>query len=340
MVVIADLGVFAWSTEWRTFAMPIAAARAYPHQKGDLAFGPVVDAPGGIDRAANESGTYTNSNTTKGVLSVNGYDPIFPKDYGVALGDMNQYGGVYRPDIWSAHTWVADLLRVTTLALNTAGTNGTESLGPVWTKLRLAVGYPETVWTRQPRLNDVFTVGEVRVTTFLGAVAALRGDGSVPGVIPPLPTLDASQTALVDGSCAECRGLGAPGPAGEVQAVSRSPNRWRAAVTMRRAGLVVFSRAYLPGTHASVDRHSVPVRRVDALVSGFVVPAGPHRIAIWYEAPGLKLGALLAMVGLLSLLGWAIVEHRRVSRAESAGSPTPGGSVAAFRLTTSPAGSP
>ncbi len=70
-----------------------------------------------------------------------------------------------------------------------------------------------------------------------------------------------------------------------------------AAVTAARPGVVVVPEQWATGWQATVDGRDVPIQRVDAMSIGIPVDAGAHRIELRYQAPGLRLGLLLAAIG-------------------------------------------
>ena len=69
------------------------------------------------------------------------------------------------------------------------------------------------------------------------------------------------------------------------------------------AGLVVLADAHARGWEAQVDGEAARILATNHLFRGVVVPAGRHRVTFVYSAPGLGIGALFSVLGLLGFLG-------------------------------------
>jgi len=85
---------------------------------------------------------------------------------------------------------------------------------------------------------------------------------------------------------------------------------------------VVVADADLPGWRAEVDGVATAIVPVDLLVRGVVVPPGHHRLAMRYEAPGLRQAVPVTRAGLgawivlAAGLGWSLRRHRRPENPE------------------------
>lgn len=99
----------------------------------------------------------------------------------------------------------------------------------------------------------------------------------------------------------------------------------RATVTAAAAGhLVVADSLRQPGWTASLDGHSVPLVAADHAFGAVAVPAGTHTVELQYEPPGLDLGVLLSLVGLVLLIGLLLADSaRRWQQRRRAGRPRP-----------------
>jgi uncharacterized membrane protein YfhO len=73
---------------------------------------------------------------------------------------------------------------------------------------------------------------------------------------------------------------------------------------MTRTGLVVLNDRLKDGWSVQVDGHDAQALRVNAVMRGVVVPAGTHNVRWSYRVPGLRLGAVLSLLGLLVLAAW------------------------------------
>jgi hypothetical protein len=78
--------------------------------------------------------------------------------------------------------------------------------------------------------------------------------------------------------------------------------------------LVVLNDAVAPGWNVTVDGQSHPAIRVNDVMRGVVIPAGTHRVTWNYEVPGLRLGLLITIVSMLSLIASAIPVRRRAKK--------------------------
>jgi len=77
-------------------------------------------------------------------------------------------------------------------------------------------------------------------------------------------------------------------------------------------GLLVFNESYDPGWRAFVEGRQVPVFRVNAVVQGVVVPAGPHEVRLVYYPAGLRVGCIWTAGAALVIFlgGWATSRPR------------------------------
>jgi hypothetical protein len=274
-------------------------------------WGRVTDAAGGIDRwvyASSDlgpSGLYVDPADVKGFRSVNGFDPLAPRRYIRAVGNMVYYGVLQKPDdLWRPGSTLLDVLRVSTVLVNPPSTTPDPGAG---TKLGTAHPVPVLPLVRydyQPKLADAYLVGAVERRSLSDITDAVAG----------LKPFDPGTTALMEDACAGCDAIRTPGPAGTVTA-----DRWRTQdvrvdVRADRNAMLVVSQAWFPGWHASVDGHAAPVARVDGIVQGVPLPAGRHRVELSYQAPGARTGTVITLLSAVLLGGWALVTRRRVPR--------------------------
>jgi hypothetical protein len=96
--------------------------------------------------------------------------------------------------------------------------------------------------------------------------------------------------------------LDAPGQAsctaGKVEGRGRGTDEVRYAVEADGQGYLVARDSYTRSWRASVDGRPAPVLRANGRHRAIPVPAGRHEVRVWYEPPGLVIGAALTAVSL------------------------------------------
>jgi Bacterial membrane protein YfhO len=109
--------------------------------------------------------------------------------------------------------------------------------------------------------------------------------------------------------------LDAGGPAvspedfrGEARIVSRTSTRVVLEVEASHDAYAVLVESYVPGWRATVDGSPAPVRRANAAFRAVGVPAGRHRVEMWYLPPAVLWGA--GSSALAALFGLVFVTRR------------------------------
>jgi Predicted membrane protein len=102
-----------------------------------------------------------------------------------------------------------------------------------------------------------------------------------------------------------------PGRAGNCRLDSFSNLRLQAQCAGGQPGLAVFNEQYDQGWSATLDDQPAPVLRANLNVRAIALAPGAHHIIMQYSPPGLRAGAAVTLVSLLSLLGLAIACGRR-----------------------------
>lgn len=194
---------------------------------------------------------------------------------------------------------------------------------------------------------------QVYFVTFRGPVKAIAGAAIL------LPLIDSAQVArqygvqwiLVGGGAAAPPGTEyretiaserlyyVPGAArfsfvgggGTVGSVSMpSPSQYKLHVSTPAAARLVLRVTYVPGWHATVDGQAVPVSRYDNVMMSIEVPAGTHVVQLTYF-PGLfKVGLVVALGGVVFLVGVACVDLVRRRRAGPGAGPGDGVAAAVW----------
>jgi hypothetical protein len=84
----------------------------------------------------------------------------------------------------------------------------------------------------------------------------------------------------------------------------------------RRAGYAVLLEEWTHGWVATLDGQPAPIERADTIFRAVRIPPGQHQVAMTYATPGLRAGALLALVGwmIFALLSGVSLYQRRPRR--------------------------
>lgn len=83
---------------------------------------------------------------------------------------------------------------------------------------------------------------------------------------------------------------------------------------MEREGLLVLTESLRDGWSVSIDGREADPVRVDTVLRGVVVPAGSHTVTWSYATPGLRVGAVLSLLGFAGICAWFGVAWRRRAR--------------------------
>jgi len=84
-------------------------------------------------------------------------------------------------------------------------------------------------------------------------------------------------------------------------------NRASAEITAPPGGtFVVFATSYYPGWKAQVDGRAAPLKIVNGATMGVEVGEGAHRVEFAFSDPGLRVGLLLSLIGMLIAIATAL----------------------------------
>jgi len=72
--------------------------------------------------------------------------------------------------------------------------------------------------------------------------------------------------------------------------------------------------SYYPGWRASVDGRPAPLLRTNLLFRGVPVPAGSHRVRLWFDPLSVKLGFAVSAVALAANLAGLALYGRWLRR--------------------------
>ena len=91
-------------------------------------------------------------------------------------------------------------------------------------------------------------------------------------------------------------------PSETVTVTYPSPQRAVLEVSLDSPGLVILADVYYPGWDLVIDGRPARVYRVNGLMRGAAVSAGPHRLVYTYAPRSFRLGRLVSIAGLTALL--------------------------------------
>ena len=97
----------------------------------------------------------------------------------------------------------------------------------------------------------------------------------------------------------------------KIDFIKYTPGYIKLSCTTSQPGLFFISDTYFPGWHARVDGKASKVMRVDYAFQGLWLTQGTHTIVLNYDPASFKYGALLSLIGILSLIGFYFVAFRK-----------------------------
>jgi hypothetical protein len=294
LVAVDAVFVHGWWFRWRTASPAPAEALALVEGRAVPPWGPVPDAPGGVDRhlwAGDPLQAFPHTPRVAaagGSLSVTGMDPLAPADYLEVTG-TDYWGRIEEPShLLGAASNLPDLLRITVIAR--PGSTGVVRQ------------------VRQPALPEAFLVGRTHRVSRREAIAAATGEEH----------LDPAREAVVEQDCPSCPTARRAGPAGRAGPVTRDPSGATVEVDADRDALLVVSQSWSPGWAATVDGRPAPVVRANGVVQGVPVPAGRSSVELRYVPPGLQVGAGVTAASAAFLVVALAVDRRlRLRRSTS-----------------------
>jgi len=85
---------------------------------------------------------------------------------------------------------------------------------------------------------------------------------------------------------------------GKLRLLERRPWRVRATIETDSESMLVVHSPRAPGWRARLDGLSAPIVDANLGAMGVAIPRGHHEITLEYAPPGLRLGALLTLIGI------------------------------------------
>ncbi len=92
--------------------------------------------------------------------------------------------------------------------------------------------------------------------------------------------------------------------------IKYTPMYIKLSCTTSQPGLFFISDTYFPGWHARVDGKKTKIIRADYAFQGLWLTQGTHTIELNYDPASFKFGALLSIIGILSLIGFYFIVFR------------------------------
>ena len=173
-----------------------------------------------------------------------------------------------------------------------------------------------------PGFVEVFARGDERVyenrEVFARAFLApgSRQFGSVPALLDALGRAGAAElrsTVYLEQGGGGGR-VAPPGPVpGEARIDEYSPDHVVIGTSAAIPTTVVLTDTYMPGWRASLDGVPASLFPVYRAFRGVRVPAGRHRVEMFYQPAAARRGALLLLLATLATIGWAVVARARTS---------------------------
>jgi len=123
------------------------------------------------------------------------------------------------------------------------------------------------------------------------------------------PGTDLHTTAIVESPLP--RPLDPPGADGTVRFRSYEADSMALDVTSSGSALLVLSELYYPGWRATVNGHSVEIRKVDGALRGILVPSGKSQVVLEYVPMSFYLGAgLSGLTAICVFAAWLILRRQ------------------------------
>lgn len=120
--------------------------------------------------------------------------------------------------------------------------------------------------------------------------------------------LDLSREGIVEGWPTSNPPRGQPGT---VAITSQGPNRVSLSVDVPGGGWLLLADTWYPGWRASVDGRAVDIYRVNYLFRGLWLEPGASSAEFSYHPGTFQLGLVLTTLGIVALVGLAVIEWRR-----------------------------
>jgi hypothetical protein len=108
-----------------------------------------------------------------------------------------------------------------------------------------------------------------------------------------------------------------------VRVTNPNPSEWKIKTDANAYRVLRLRLTDVPGWHATIDGHPLPLHRFAGVMLQTRVPPGRHTVVLKYWPTTFTFGLILAPLCALGLIGWIVVDwirNRRVSSQASGGS--------------------
>jgi hypothetical protein len=187
--------------------------------------------------------------------------------------------------------------------------------------------YPRAWVVREGRLSR--PIEGLKESDRNRAMAALLFQNDVIWKDTDRPVFDLHRAALVEtdqpAKIAPFLPGGLPDAPSERVAITRyEPQRVEIDVRLDRPGIVVLADVFFPGWKLTIDGVPTTILRVNRMMRGAAVPAGPHKLVYGYDPDSLKVGAAVSLASLAALLAMGVWSRRAPNRLQTRVPPASG----------------
>jgi hypothetical protein len=222
-----------------------------------------------------------DANLLAGIASANNFDPLLPGDYAFwmdrvdALSPAEREGMLRQMDVSA----VEKLDPTATAGVRFDKIDGAERF--TWTGCALDASSLEQSWA---------------------AVAQIKSNQNYPVSGQPVVILGSSHSQAAD--CDR-------DAVAQISVIGENPNGVRLQVDAARSGWLVQADTWYPGWIGRVDGKAQTLSQADVTFRAIAVPAGVHEVEILYRPISFYLGAVLSLLSISGLIGWAFYHNRK-----------------------------
>lgn len=170
------------------------------------------------------------------------------------------------------------------------------------------VGEKLPVWTRPLALPDLAVGENAQALPRLFVVAqaqVLDGDAAVIARLTT-PTFNPRDAVLLSAPPRRLPEGAEQGGESTIRYARPRPERVEADVRLARASWVVFTESSYPGWRAFIDGEEAPIETAYTAFQAVAMPSGAHQLALVFDPPVQRWGAVISVVTVLALLGGAL----------------------------------
>jgi len=147
-------------------------------------------------------------------------------------------------------------------------------------------------------VSSLYAIGTLPRARVVGEAVVVSEDQAVATILDPERYDPTRQVVLTE---APPSSPGGPEVTGQARWIERGYHRLELDVEASGPALLVIADNWMPGWRATVDGAETPVLRADHTLRALAVPAGSHRVEVWYDPPILRAGLRISLVSLLVL---------------------------------------